>query len=127
MAIHWSVGSLGSEVSGGIPGSLSTRVRIAIAVDECLRAKGGVEHDEDDLSYWRAVSVSGTLAGVIRMEDDLGSDVIDTRNELVKWLETKEYLGDVLRVGMERGLSKIDDIKAILESDVPPSMSSGAL
>lgn len=57
------------------------------------------------------------------MDDE---EIIKAR-ELIQWLETKEYLGNIIRVGVERRLRDVESIKGILESGTPTSLSSGAL
>jgi len=125
LVAHWSVGALSSEARECFFYSIQSGVSQTLQVHRSIKSASGTE-EHDDLSYWRAVGATALLVGVLS-GDDLSDGEVRERRELVQWMETKEYLGDIIRVGVERGLKDVESIKAVLESDTPPSLSSGAL
>lgn len=125
LSVYWSVGSLSSEADKTFY-SLSSGVRQAVELHKALSSDDSTKQTEDDLPYWRAVSAATLIMGY-ESRVDLTPELIRERREMVEWLESKEYLGDIIRVGLERGLKDMDSIKTILESDSPASLSSGAL
>jgi hypothetical protein len=125
LAIHWSVASLSSEAKDCFFYSLSSGVRKALAVHEHIKPQNSTREYDNDLSYWRAVGATALL--VTPRGEDLKDYEVKRVQELVQWMGTKDYLGDIIRVGVQRGLKDVESIKAILESDTTTSLSSGAL
>lgn len=125
LAIHWSVASLSSEARECFFYSLSSGVRKTLEVHKGIKPKSSEREYDDDLPYWRAVGATAILANP--RGEDLTDEEVKNLQELVQWMETKDYLGDIIRVGVERGLKDAESIRAILESDAPTSLSSGAL
>ena len=126
LVVHWSVGALSSEARECFFYSTQSGVSQTLQVHRSIKSASGTEAHANDLSYWRAVGATALLVGVLS-GDDLSAGEVRERRELVQWMKTKEYLGDIIRVGVERGLKDVESIKTVLESDVPPSLSSGAL
>jgi hypothetical protein len=94
-------------------------------VHEHIKPQNSTREYDNDLSYWRAVGATALL--VTPRGEDLKDYEVKRVQELVQWMGTKDYLGDIIRVGVQRGLKDVESIKAILESDTPTSLSSGAL
>lgn len=124
LAANWSLETLRAEARDCF-------YRDGSVIDDMMRVhvhikSGSNDKDyENDLSYWRAIGAFTLMNLPYRRElEDADAEEIQ---QTVQWLETKDYLGDIVRVGVERGLNDVDGIKAILESGAPPSLSSGAL
>jgi hypothetical protein len=126
LSIHWAIGSLSAE-SDSFFNSFNTGARAAIEVSRSIRPDYGDRDYDSDVSYWRAVGVTALLTGPLTKAEYKNDDQLRKSRELVQWMEPMEYLGDIMRVGTERNFRDVESIKAILESETPTSLSSGAL
>ena len=126
LSIHWAIGSLSAETDSFF-NSFNTGARAAIEVSRSIRSDYGDRDYDSDVSYWRAVGVTALLTGPMTKAEYRSEDQARKSRELVQWMEPMEYLGDIMRVGMERRFKDVESIKAILDSDAPSSLSSGTL
>lgn len=125
LAINWAVGSLSSEAPDQFLYSVDHGIRKTLALHNYTKQESSEREYDSDLSYWRAVGATAIL--ISPNVDDMDDKEILKARELIQWMETKGYLGDIIRVGVDRGLRDVESIKGILESGTPTSLSSGAL
>jgi hypothetical protein len=124
LAANWSLETLRAE-AGDCFYSNGSVIDDMLRVHARIKSESSDKDYEFDLPYWKAIGAFTLMNLPYRrgLEDADAEEIQET----VQWLETKEYLGDIIRVGVERGLNDVEGIRAILESDAPPSLSSGAL
>lgn len=127
----WAIGSVRSEIGNSFPFNDG---QLASKINQGHISLHGTNHKSesayaDDRGYWRAM-VSVCMTDPYLFWDQPSDHQIEDIREFLVWASTKDYLGDIIRVGTERNTRNVEHIRSILNLNAQndsTALSSGTL